>query len=104
MFEILHQQFQKLFDDNKYLVVDFTKVNGDTRIMTCSLHPDVVPVPVFESLSVKKRHRTMEVMSVWDTNKQDWRAFKLASVNMISSINPETNEEFVLYLKQEEEA
>lgn len=99
MSEDLLTQFQALFAQNKYLVVDFNKVDGEHRVMTCSIHPEVLPAALFESLSVQKRKKSQEVLTVWDLNKKAWRAFKVDNVNMLSSKNNITGEETVLYIK-----
>lgn len=59
--------------------VTFTKVNGDTRVMKCTLYPGLLP----EGITNNGRGWHTEVtgtMSVWDVEKKDWRAFRLDSV------------------------
>lgn len=99
MSEALRSLFQTLFEKHKYIVVDFNKVNGDKRVMTCSLDSSILPEQKVNSLSVQKREQSMNIMSVWDVHKKDWRAFRIDSVNMLSSRNPETGEETVQFIK-----
>lgn len=54
--------------------VTFNKVNGEQRIMDCTLMEGVVP----ETKGAKKPNA--EVMNVWDINKRDWRSFRIANV------------------------
>ena len=66
-------------------VVEFTKVNGETRSMPCTLNPHIVP-PAPESkvlaegevLKVKKENP--DVMNVWCLDKKEWRSFRIANV------------------------
>jgi hypothetical protein len=59
--------------------VHFKKVNGDLRIMHCTLKSDLIPSnDEYESQSEdgKDSHR----MIVWDVEKSGWRSFRLDSV------------------------
>lgn len=61
--------------------VTFTKVNGDQRVMPCTLDPSRLPAqPVSES---KDRKRNNENLSVWCTDKNEWRSFKIANVTAV---------------------
>lgn len=59
--------------------VMFTKTNGETRIMECTLKPAVLPkkdkVPVESPKALNDN-----VIAVWDVKKEDWRAFRVNSV------------------------
>lgn len=56
--------------------VTFTKVNGEQRVMPCTLREDIVPK--FESKGIKKKNDA--VLSVWCTDKNEWRSFRIDSV------------------------
>lgn len=62
--------------------VTFTKVNGETRVMPCTLREDVIPKPPAEvaSKSTVKRHENQNVVSVWCTDKLEWRSFRVDNV------------------------
>ena len=62
--------------------VTFTKVNGETRVMPCTLKEDVIPKPPADitSKSNVKRHETSGVISVWCTDKKEWRSFRVDNV------------------------
>lgn len=62
--------------------VTFKKVNGDERVMTCSLHRKILPPatktdPITET---KVREINENVVSVWDINAEGWRSFRIANV------------------------
>lgn len=57
-------------------VVKFTKVNGEVREMPCTLREDIVPK--FERKTDKEPNPN--VLSVWCTDKNAWRSFRIDSV------------------------
>lgn len=65
--------------------VTFTKVDGTLRIMPCTLQASAIPPKPIElgSKSNEKRLKTLDVLSVWCLDKQEWRAFKVANVKKI---------------------
>ena len=56
--------------------VTFTKVNGETRVMPCTLKEDVVPK--LETKGTKKPNES--VVSVWCLDKREWRSFRVDNV------------------------
>ena len=62
--------------------VTFTKVNGETRVMPCTLKEGVIPTPPADvaSKSTIKRHENQNVVSVWCTDKKEWRSFRVDNV------------------------
>jgi hypothetical protein len=56
--------------------VTFTKVNGETRVMPCTLKEDVIPK--VEHKGTKKPNES--VVSVWCLDKREWRSFRLDNV------------------------
>jgi hypothetical protein len=62
--------------------VTFTKVNGETRVMPCTLKEGVIPKPLAEvaSKSTIKRHENQNVVSVWCLDKRKWRSFRVDNV------------------------
>lgn len=61
---------------NHECTVTFTKVNGETRVMPCTLKEDVVPK--LETKGTKKSNDS--VVSVWCTDKREWRSFRVDNV------------------------
>jgi|TARA_B110000503_G_scaffold118357_1_gene179212 hypothetical protein len=62
--------------------VTFTKVNGDVRVMDCTLKSDLIPesqrpatVPDDEGVLV-----TLDVIRVFDVKADGWRSFRVANV------------------------
>ena len=69
--------------------VTFTKINGETREMPCTLNTDMLPPQkVVEDEEKTERKTNTENLSVWCTNKNGWRSFKLANVVEVAPIQP----------------
>ena len=73
------------FKQHKELVVEFTKVDGTLRSMPCTLHPDLLPVAVVTE-GKKKKEPKPEVMSVYCTDKNEWRSFRVDNVISVKAL------------------
>jgi hypothetical protein len=62
--------------------VTFTKVDGSKRVMPCTLKPGSFPV-VESTTPAKPRGKRDDNISVWCTDQQSWRSFKLMNVTQI---------------------
>ena len=64
--------------------VTFTKVNGEQRVMKCTLDSKLIPPPTKKDTmsQTKVRELNEEVLAVWDVNAKGWRSFRVANVNM----------------------
>jgi hypothetical protein len=60
--------------------VTFTKVNGELRHMPCTLKTDLLPKLIAESNTDAKKKINLDNLSVWCTDKNEWRSFKIANV------------------------
>ena len=69
----------KLLLEQNVLVVNFTKLDGDTRIMACTLREDMKPKQVVKEGTTKKVNDS--VINVWDVNAQGWRSFRYDRMN-----------------------
>ena len=58
--------------------ITFTKVDGDERVMDCTLQEHIVPPTKYTD-----RKKNEEVLLVFDINKAEWRSFRLDSVTNI---------------------
>ena len=74
--------------DQNVVVVDFTKLNGDKRVMTCTLREDMKPPATkTDTMSQKKvREISDAVVSVWDVNAKGWRSFRYDRINTIEIV------------------
>lgn len=65
--------------EKNIMQIEFTKVNGELRVMHCTLDEMYTP----ETFSENKKNND-EVLPVWDIDIGAWRSFRLDSVNKIS--------------------
>ncbi len=76
------EQIQSLLQEN-VCAVTFTKVNGEQRIMPCTLMPNLLPpAPVVEKAK-PARPEPVDTMSVWCTDQNAWRSFRLENVQTL---------------------
>jgi len=70
------------------LVVDFTKLNGDKRVMTCTLREDMKPkaTKTDPMSQTKVREVSDAVVSVWDVNARGWRSFRYERINSVNIV------------------
>jgi hypothetical protein len=67
------------------LEVHFTKTNGETRVMRCTLQPHMLPAEYRASLEQQREERTFhndnpDVLAVWDVDAGGWRSFRIDSI------------------------
>lgn len=82
---------QSIINDLKVCVaeVSFKKVNGDHRKMHCTLDPRYIPAPV-DSQHLDEQHarpENLDVVVVWDLQKNGWRSFRVDSVEYVQEID-----------------
>ena len=65
------------------LTINFTKVNGEERVMNCTLHESLLPEAI---VSDSDKKENLDVIAVWDTDKDAWRSFRVDSVNYIKIV------------------
>jgi len=68
------------------VIVTFNKLNGDKRVMTCTLKEGVIPPATKEDTASQKKVRAIseETQVVWDTNANGWRSFRWENVIEVS--------------------
>ena len=67
--------------------VTFKKVDGELRVMPCTLRPEALPTkPVTESTRTKAP--TPGVISAWSLDRREWRSFRVNNVISVIPIPP----------------
>ena len=79
--------YQEILDllHNNDCEVTFTKVDGSTRVMPCTLRPEAMPPKLTESKNPRAVNETL--ISAYCLDKQEWRSFKVANVINIKVLN-----------------
>ena len=75
--------------EQNVLVVDFTKLNGDKRVMTCTLREDMKPRATKDDTMSQKKVREIsdKVVGVWDVNAKGWRSFRYERINSVDIVD-----------------
>jgi len=76
--------FKKLLSHGTYEIT-FTKVDGESRTMPCTLDPVLLPVVELKEGRAQRQPK-LETLSVWCTDKQEWRSFRIANVTAIKEL------------------
>lgn len=86
-------QRQPILNDLKQAVceVTFTKVNGERRIMRCTLDPRYMPpMTIDQTKHLDEQHskpENKEVVACWDVQAGGWRSFRVDSVEYMQEID-----------------
>ena len=65
--------------------VTFTKVNGEERVMDCTLQANLIPnAPTQNGELIVEGKSTSNNSPVWDVKAQGWRSFRIANVKNVS--------------------
>jgi hypothetical protein len=69
--------------------VTFTKLDGDERLMTCTLQESYLPSANKEDKLSQTKIRNLEekTIVVWDTKAKGWRSFRYDRVKKVELIN-----------------
>ena len=63
--------------ENSICDIEFTKLDGSERKMTCTLNPFAEEIEVIVD---GYNNSTKESITVWDLDKKDWRSFRKDSL------------------------
>lgn len=78
------QRWKEIFDTlaHNLCEVTFTKVDGSLRTMPCTLKTELLP-----ARALTEHHKTRvinyDVISVWCTDRQAWRSFRVDNVKSL---------------------
>lgn len=68
--------------------VTFDKVNGEKRVMRCTLSEGFLPAPEkaeAQGVLTEMKQRSQSVLPVWDVDLNEWRSFRIDSVSLFST-------------------
>lgn len=85
--EPLREEILKTLREN-ICEVEFKKVSGERRVMPCTLKPELLPVQNQKELTFETiKDRKGDAISVWCTDAQAWRSFKLGNFISIRKLS-----------------
>jgi hypothetical protein len=67
--------------------ITFTKVNGEQRVMKCTLQEQFLPSQVDLEEAIQKKKPNEETMSVWDLEARAWRSFRIENLISVEVID-----------------
>jgi len=75
--------------EQNVVVVDFNKISGDKRVMTCTLREDMKPRATKDDTMSQKKVREMSdaTVSVWDVKAEGWRSFRYDRINSVDIVD-----------------
>jgi hypothetical protein len=67
--------------------VTFTKVNGEKRVMRCTLLEKYLPVNTDKQhiIAEHKKPENLSTVVVWDMDQNGWRSFRIDSVEYVEA-------------------
>ena len=72
---------------DEILEVTFTKVNGDKRVMNCTLMEGILPSNTTENNKKDTKKKVNEdILSVWDVDASGWRSFRVKNISRVRQI------------------
>ena len=78
------REFLRMILNKQTVEVTFTKVNGDIRVMECTLDPNVLPkVVVNEDAPKREKKKSDTSLAVYDVKAEGWRSFIIKNVNKV---------------------
>jgi hypothetical protein len=79
-----HEEIIKALHNEQPAVVTFNKINGEERIMTCTLRKEAIPAErVPKGTGSEKLNENKNTIRTFDTNKQEWRSFRVDLVTKV---------------------
>jgi esterase/lipase superfamily enzyme len=60
--------------------ITFTKVNGEERVMKCTLNEKLLPKQIDLEEAIQKKKPNPDVLAVWDITAEGWRSFRWDSL------------------------
>lgn len=67
--------------------ITFVKVNGEERVMKCTLQEQFLPTQVDLEEAIQKKKPNDETMSVWDLEARAWRSFRVENLMSVEVID-----------------
>ncbi len=84
------EALEKFFKEHAHVEVTFTKVDGTVRTMPCTLNEAMLPkveqiTPGPDTPPPRVKKFNPAVMSVFCTDKQEWRSFRIENVISVTA-------------------
>ena len=64
--------------------VEFTKIDGSKRIMSCTLDEEIIPTDALPKATGTPRAKSTDVLAVFDIDVGEWRSFRWDSITAVT--------------------
>lgn len=64
----------------------FTKANGESRNMVCTLKPNYLPKDYIKEDENNFHQKHPDTMIVWDIQNNGWRSFRIDSISYVQGV------------------
>lgn len=71
-----------------WIMVKFTKINGEKRTMICTLAQDLMPSYAFTEGHKPKIKQNSDTISVWSRDDEGWRSFRVDLIEEVWRVYP----------------
>lgn len=82
----MYKHIKEMLQGGQVIYVEFTKKNGDKRVMNCTTNLDLIPESEHPSED-RANYINEEVVRAYDVDAEGWRSFRVDSVNVLESSN-----------------
>lgn len=88
---LTREDLEKFFKEHANVEVTFKKVDGEIRTMPCTLNEALLPVvvqitPTADTPRPRVKKFNPAVMSVFCTDKQEWRSFRIENLLTVRAL------------------
>ena len=66
--------------------ITFTKANGETRIMLCSLNPGWMPADLVVTHPGEPAEVNESIVTVWDIDCKHWKAIRMDRITSVETL------------------
>tara|TARA_B100000768_G_scaffold178994_1_gene195785 strand:- start:429 stop:713 length:285 start_codon:yes stop_codon:yes gene_type:complete len=85
---VIERKDLELLLKENVMQVTFNKINGDKRVMECTLMPSALPPAKKDEAITQEKVRKIneEILVVWDTTASGFRSFRMENVVEVKEI------------------
>jgi len=79
-----YNEIKSMLNDYECMI-DFVKVNGETRSMKCTLREDLMTIGnTFIKEDISEAETNLNIITVWSTENNAWRAMRTMNIQKVS--------------------
>lgn len=75
-----------------HIAVEFTKTDGTTRRMICTLEQEFLPPKHDSEIVIPPAKGHDDLLAVWDLERAGWRSFRISSLTSVITLDTPPSE------------